>query len=77
MVLGCAGKATPACLPGIIGPATVGGIKPGCLRIGNTGGMSVAKSRARAERESCHVLENNLIGCTTWIYLESQGWTTL
>merc|ERR1719428_41126 len=23
----------------IIGPATVGGIKPGCLRIGNTGGM--------------------------------------
>ncbi|CAI5744614.1 unnamed protein product [Peronospora destructor] len=24
---------------GLIGPATVGGIKPGCLRIGNTGGM--------------------------------------
>jgi len=24
---------------GFIGPATVGGIKPGCLRIGNTGGM--------------------------------------
>ena len=24
---------------GRIGPATVGGIKPGCLRIGNTGGM--------------------------------------
>jgi ATP citrate (pro-S)-lyase len=24
---------------GIIGPATVGGIKPGCIRIGNTGGM--------------------------------------
>jgi len=24
---------------GMIGPATVGGIKPGCLRIGNTGGM--------------------------------------
>merc|ERR1719428_1475425 len=24
---------------GVIGPATVGGIKPGCLRIGNTGGM--------------------------------------
>jgi ATP citrate (pro-S)-lyase len=24
---------------GIIGPATVGGIKPGCMRIGNTGGM--------------------------------------
>lgn len=23
----------------IIGPATVGGIKPGCLKIGNTGGM--------------------------------------
>jgi len=24
---------------GIIGPATVGGIKPGCIRLGNTGGM--------------------------------------
>jgi len=24
---------------GMIGPATVGGIKPGCMRIGNTGGM--------------------------------------
>ena len=24
---------------GVIGPATVGGIKPGCFRIGNTGGM--------------------------------------
>jgi ATP citrate (pro-S)-lyase len=24
---------------GIVGPATVGGIKPGCFRIGNTGGM--------------------------------------
>jgi len=24
---------------GVIGPATVGGIKPGCIRLGNTGGM--------------------------------------
>merc|ERR1712048_930094 len=24
---------------GVIGPATVGGIKPGCMRLGNTGGM--------------------------------------
>lgn len=23
----------------LIGPATVGGIKPGCFKIGNTGGM--------------------------------------
>ena len=23
----------------IIGPATVGGVKPGCFKIGNTGGM--------------------------------------
>merc|ERR1712151_1458311 len=32
---------------GIIGPATVGGIKPGCIRLGNTGGMldNVAMSR--------------------------------
>jgi len=32
-------KAAEAKNVGIIGPATVGGIKPGCLRIGNTGGM--------------------------------------
>lgn len=24
----------------IIGPATVGGVKPGCFKIGNTGGMT-------------------------------------
>lgn len=28
-----------SCKVGLIGPATVGGIKPGCMRIGNTGGM--------------------------------------
>merc|ERR1719262_1692644 len=32
-------KAAEAKEIGVIGPATVGGIKPGCLRIGNTGGM--------------------------------------
>jgi ATP citrate (pro-S)-lyase len=32
-------KAAEARGVGIIGPATVGGIKPGCFRIGNTGGM--------------------------------------
>ncbi|CAK0872001.1 unnamed protein product [Prorocentrum cordatum] len=32
-------KAAEAKGIGMIGPATVGGIKPGCLRIGNTGGM--------------------------------------
>ena len=32
-------KAAEAKEVGIIGPAIVGGIKPGCLRIGNTGGM--------------------------------------
>ena len=32
-------KAAQAKRVGIIGPATVGGIKPGCFRIGNTGGM--------------------------------------
>merc|ERR1719247_3950205 len=31
-------KAAEAKGVGIIGPATVGGIKPGCFRIGNTGG---------------------------------------
>ena len=38
---------------GIIGPATVGGIKPGCFRIGNTGGMldNIAK-HSREERSS-------------------------
>ncbi|CAM9609814.1 unnamed protein product, partial [Phaeothamnion confervicola] len=32
-------KAADARGVGLIGPATVGGIKPGCMRIGNTGGM--------------------------------------
>merc|ERR1712227_142207 len=32
-------KAAEAKDVGIIGPATVGGIKPGCIRLGNTGGM--------------------------------------
>jgi ATP citrate (pro-S)-lyase len=32
-------KAASAAGVTIIGPATVGGIKPGCLKIGNTGGM--------------------------------------
>ncbi|CAM9094584.1 unnamed protein product [Chrysoparadoxa australica] len=32
-------KAADAAKVGLIGPATVGGIKPGCMRIGNTGGM--------------------------------------
>merc|ERR1712139_400276 len=32
-------KAAEAKGVGIVGPATVGGIKPGCIRLGNTGGM--------------------------------------
>merc|ERR1712227_1029592 len=32
-------KAAEAKKVGVIGPATVGGIKPGCIRLGNTGGM--------------------------------------
>lgn len=34
---------------GLIGPATVGGIKPGCMRIGNTGGMldNIVMSKVR------------------------------
>merc|ERR1719517_96319 len=32
-------KAAEAKGVGLVGPATVGGIKPGCIRIGNTGGM--------------------------------------
>merc|ERR1711957_749747 len=32
-------KAAEAKGVGMIGPATVGGIKPGCIRLGNTGGM--------------------------------------
>ena len=34
----------------IIGPATVGGIKPGCFRIGNTGGMMDNIIRSRLYR---------------------------
>ena len=34
---------------GLIGPATVGGIKPGCMRIGKTGGMldNIVMSKVR------------------------------
>lgn len=36
---------------GLIGPATVGGIKPGCMRIGNTGGMldNIVMSKVRTK----------------------------
>ncbi|XP_063900423.1 ATP-citrate synthase-like isoform X2 [Zophobas morio] len=37
----------------IIGPATVGGIKPGCFRIGNTGGMLDNILAAKLYRPGC------------------------
>mmetsp|Transcript_2676 Transcript_2676/g.3647 ORF Transcript_2676/g.3647 Transcript_2676/m.3647 type:complete len:1099 (+) Transcript_2676:100-3396(+) len=42
---------------GIIGPATVGGIKPGCFRIGNTGGMldNIVMSRLYRPGSVCYV----------------------
>eukprot|EP00401_Gymnodinium_catenatum_P072500 CAMPEP_0117525550 /NCGR_PEP_ID=MMETSP0784-20121206/35826_1 /TAXON_ID=39447 /ORGANISM="" /LENGTH=1092 /DNA_ID=CAMNT_0005321747 /DNA_START=60 /DNA_END=3338 /DNA_ORIENTATION=- len=38
---------------GVIGPATVGGIKPGCIRIGNTGGMLDNIVMSRLYRPGC------------------------
>mmetsp|Transcript_58068 Transcript_58068/g.136079 ORF Transcript_58068/g.136079 Transcript_58068/m.136079 type:complete len:1085 (-) Transcript_58068:79-3333(-) len=38
---------------GMIGPATVGGIKPGCIRIGNTGGMLDNIVMSRLYRPGC------------------------
>ena len=42
---------------GIIGPATVGGIKPGCFRIGNTGGMldNIVMSKLYRPGSVCYV----------------------
>mmetsp|Transcript_13165 Transcript_13165/g.52747 ORF Transcript_13165/g.52747 Transcript_13165/m.52747 type:complete len:885 (-) Transcript_13165:484-3138(-) len=42
---------------GIIGPATVGGIKPGCFRIGNTGGMldNIVTSKLYRPGSVCYV----------------------
>ncbi|XP_067933516.1 ATP-citrate synthase-like isoform X2 [Watersipora subatra] len=37
----------------IIGPATVGGIKPGCLKIGNTGGMMDNILSSKLYRSGC------------------------
>eukprot|EP00969_Alexandrium_andersonii_P212752 9394229-Alexandrium_andersonii.AAC.1 len=38
----------------IIGPATAGGIEPGCIRIGNTGG-TVSYTHLRAHETSAHL----------------------
>jgi ATP citrate (pro-S)-lyase len=42
---------------GVIGPATVGGIKPGCFRIGNTGGMldNIVMSKLYRPGSVCYV----------------------
>ena len=37
----------------IIGPATVGGIKPGCFKIGNTGGMMDNILHSKLYRHDC------------------------
>lgn len=47
----------------IIGPATVGGVKPGCFKIGNTGGMmdNILHSKLyRPGRYICYLLQNVL-----------------
>eukprot|EP00746_Dinoflagellata_sp_MGD_P149538 gnl/MRDRNA2_/MRDRNA2_81546_c0_seq1.p1 gnl/MRDRNA2_/MRDRNA2_81546_c0~~gnl/MRDRNA2_/MRDRNA2_81546_c0_seq1.p1 ORF type:complete len:1098 (+),score=227.69 gnl/MRDRNA2_/MRDRNA2_81546_c0_seq1:89-3382(+) len=38
---------------GIVGPATVGGIKPGCIRLGNTGGMLDNVVMSKLYRPGC------------------------
>jgi len=42
---------------GVVGPATVGGIKPGCFRIGNTGGMldNIVTSKLYRPGSVCYV----------------------
>ncbi|KAH8054766.1 ATP citrate synthase [Aureococcus anophagefferens] len=42
---------------GLVGPATVGGIKPGCFRIGNTGGMldNIVMSKLYRPGSVCYV----------------------
>ena len=40
----------------IIGPATVGGIKPGCFKIGNTGGMMDNILHSKLYRHVCSTL---------------------
>jgi len=64
---------------GMIGPATVGGIKPGCLRIGNTGGMldNVVMSRLYRPGSVAYVsksggmsneLNNMICRCSNGVY---------
>merc|ERR1719414_2681775 len=64
---------------GIIGPATVGGIKPGCLRLGNTGGMldNVVMSRLYRPGSVAYVsksggmsneLNNMICRCSDGVY---------
>lgn len=45
---------------GLIGPATVGGIKPGCMRIGNTGGMldNIVMSKVRNDGGTRNYLDS-------------------
>merc|ERR1719422_1360488 len=64
---------------GMIGPATVGGIKPGCLRIGNTGGMldNIVMSRLYRPGSVAYVsksggmsneLNNMICRCSNGVY---------
>lgn len=39
----------------VIGPATVGGLKPGCFKIGNTGGMMDNILHSKLYREGRYV----------------------
>ena len=54
----------------VIGPATVGGIKPGCFRIGNTGGMldNIIRSKLYRPGSVAYVsrsggMSNELVKC--------------
>lgn len=53
----------------IIGPATVGGIKPGCFKIGNTGGMmdNILSSKLYRPGRYIFLLELVVLACTSEI----------
>ena len=60
----------------IIGPATVGGIKPGCLKIGNTGGMMDNVLHSKLYRPGRFVPRKNVSFVSSIIELFCVVWPT-
>jgi ATP citrate (pro-S)-lyase len=60
----------------IIGPATVGGIKPGCFKIGNTGGMMDNILASKLYRPGRWVLPGPVCSNSTFTVLIDSVWPT-